>query len=231
MGAGTADTTAITGGCYKWQMVTGAPSWNVTTDGIVTSLVPSWTTGLHARLWIIDPSETFLPLRKTPSQLSADLSSSYSSLGLFPSVTTAPQVKLGEVNFNAEGSYWELLYNTTSADAFTFAITSNHVSLINCFVSDTTIELDVQKFPPTLFTLLTPARTINGQILKVSRDACSSNVGLALTDAYGLNNIVITQSSFLTTSVGKGLATNGGVEAVAIVGFNVSYSILRGLCM
>ncbi|KAJ3205133.1 hypothetical protein HDU67_009089 [Dinochytrium kinnereticum] len=209
-------------GCYRWRLVTGTPGWNASA-GVASNLVPSYANLLYARLWVLDPSQASQTSQKIPSQTSAELSASFNTLGLFPTITASPAVKVAAITFDASGSYWEFSYNTTSPSSYSLVIDSNHISLMNCFVGSTSIALDVQKFDAsTMFQVIgTPSRLLNGRTLKVSRDACSLNVAFAISDTYGASNLILTQTSFTDTVLLRGNLNSVALNDVALAGNSI----------
>ncbi|KAJ3106809.1 hypothetical protein HDU97_005516 [Phlyctochytrium planicorne] len=217
------------GGCYSWQLVTGATGWNGT-SGIPGSLVPSYTDNLYGRIWVLDASEASLPVTKTPSQLSLELSLSFVSLGLVPTINTAEGLTIGDVVFSKDGRYWEFTYNTTHPTTYLLDIDSNKVSLINCHISPAHLPLSVQKFDPSyLFTQSSlPSPPIAVSSFKVYQDACSTNVAVAISNAYGPLNFLLTQSSFAESKVMKTVGGQGDIAGVAMTQYNILFMDTAG---
>ncbi|KAJ3152767.1 Katanin p60 ATPase-containing subunit A-like 2, partial [Irineochytrium annulatum] len=213
--------------CYQWYFVTGMPGWESSTHPAMNT-VPGDSTFLYARLWIVDPvsltASEAAGTAASPSTMSGEITSSFQSVGQYPSISAAeaPKVAFGAAAYNP-ARYWELRYNSSDADAIAVTVSGCDVSLLNCFVQETISSLFVvqnEDFTATWkkasITTLQSSTKTSSAAFNVITNPCSENMAFAYGSLYGGANLVYSETFFTASGEQRMFTLPSGSSIVSV---------------
>ncbi|KAI8815055.1 cation channel sperm-associated protein subunit delta-domain-containing protein [Cladochytrium replicatum] len=220
----TADTFYVTikksPGCYQWYIVSGV-SRDTTTSTWIKDLnsvkksdlgsVPSYTSGIQARVWVVDPSRMSSDEASgravQPSDYSLQVTASFYSLGELPVLTLlwGDRLKTSSTNFSTEG-YWSLVLQSGSPGSAPLQVEGQDISVFDCSAESIQSVIDVSKYNSGTKVVLTQLSTnvsvsSSDAYLRLALDICSPTVAYVTSSSFGPRLFLFSQNELSSSSL------------------------------